>query len=343
VAERTLTQRELNRALLARQLLLERVRLPIPRALERIAGIQNQYAPNAYIRLWSCLDGFRRDDLTRVLERRSVVQATLLRETIHVVSRSDFWSFAVAIRRPQREWLVRVRRLQGQEPELAAIAAEVEAALAAGPLRREELDALTARRWHDSGPWLELVRVPPSGTWERRRANLFQTAATWLGPEDVDEDAARAHLVRRYLAAFGPALRDDIARWAGTRSSDLLPALERLGLRRFRDEAGGELLDLPRAPLPDPETPAPVRFLPTWDAVLLAHARRAGVLPEEHRPRIFSTKLPQSIGTFLVDGVVAGTWRYDEGRIGWEAFGRLDRATAREVDEEAEGLAAFHV
>jgi hypothetical protein len=85
-----------------------------------------------------------------------------------------------------------------------------------------------------------------------------------------------------------------------------------------------------------------VRFLPTWDAVLLAHARRAGVLPEEHRPRIFSTKLPQSIGTFLVDGVVAGTWRYDEGKIGWEAFGRLDRATAREVDEEAEGLAAFH-
>jgi hypothetical protein len=342
VAERTLTQRELNRALLARQLLLERVRLPIPRALERIAGIQNQYAPNAYIRLWSCLDGFRRDDLTRVLERRSVVQATLLRETIHVVSRSDFWPFADAIRRPQREWLVRVRRLQGQEPELAAIAAEVEAALAAGPLRREELDALTARRWHDSGPWLELVRVPPSGTWERRRANLFQTAATWLGPEDVDENAARAHLVRRYLAAFGPALRDDIARWAGTRSSDLLPALERLGLRRFRDEAGGELLDLPRAPLPDPETPAPVRFLPTWDAVLLAHARRAGVLPEEHRPRIFSTKLPQSIGTFLVDGVVAGTWRYREGEVRWEALRKLDRATAREVTDEAERLAALH-
>jgi hypothetical protein len=342
VAERTLTQRELNRALLARQLLLERVRLPIPRALERLAGIQNQYAPNAYIRLWSCLDGFRRDDLTRALERRSVVQATLMRATIHLVSRRDYWRFAVAIRRPQREWLVRARKLQGREPELTAIAAEVEAALSAGPLRQEELDAFTARRWHDAGPWLELVRVPPSGTWEKRRANLFQTAVRWVGPEDVDEDAALDHLVRRYLAAFGPASRDDIAQWAGTKARDLVAALGRLRLRRFRDEAGTELLDLPRAPLPGAETPAPVRFLPTWDAVLLVHARRTGVLPEEYRPRIFSTKLPQSIGTFLVDGVVAGTWRYREGEVRWEALGKLDRATAREVADEAERLAALH-
>jgi hypothetical protein len=342
VAERTLTQRELNRALLARQLLLDRVRLPIPRALERLAGIQNQYAPNAYIRLWSCLDGFRRDDLTRALERRSAVQATLMRATIHVVSRRDYWPFAVAIRQPQREWLVRARKLQGREPELAGIAADVEGALSAGPLRQEELDALTARRWHDAGPWLELVRVPPSGTWEKRRANLFQTAATWVGPEEVDEDAALAHLVRRYLAAFGPATRDDIARWAGTKARAILPALERLRLRRFRDETGGELLDLPRAPLPDPETPAPVRFLPTWDAVLLVHARRTGVLPEEHRPKIFSTRMPQSVGTFLVDGAVAGAWRHEGGQVRWEAFGKLDRAAARDVADEAERLAAFH-
>jgi DNA glycosylase AlkZ-like len=102
------------------------------------------------------------------------------------------------------------------------------------------------------------------------------------------------------------------------------------------------LLDLPRAPLPDPETPAPVRFLPTWDAVLLVHARRAGVLPEDYRSRIFSTKMPQSVGTFLVDGAVAGTWRYDGEHVRWEAFGRLDRASAREVDEEAARLAGFH-
>jgi hypothetical protein len=192
------------------------------------------------------------------------------------------------------------------------------------------------------GPWLELVRVPPAGTWERRRANVFQTAEAWIGSEDVGEDDALELLVRRYLGAFGPASRGDIAQWAGTKPRDVAPALERMRLRRFRDEDGGELLDVPRAPLPDPETPAPVRFLPTWDAVLLVHARRSGVLAEEHRPRIFSTKTPQSVGTFLVDGVVAGTWRFDGERVRWDAFARLDRASGREVRDEAERLTAFH-
>ena len=196
--------------------------------------------------------------------------------------------------------------------------------------------------WGMVGPWLDLVRVPPSGTWEKRRAHLFQTAERWVGPEDVDPVSALDHLVRRYLAAFGPAPRGDIAQWAGMRLGDVTPALDRLSLRSFRDERGGELLDLPRAALPDPETPAPVRFLPTWDAILLVHARRTGVLPERYRPLIFTAKMPQSVGTFLVDGAVAGTWRYDDGRVRWEAFERIGRADARDVDDEAERLAAFH-
>jgi hypothetical protein len=342
MAERTLSQRELNRALLARQLLLERVRLPIPRVLERIGGIQDQYAPNAYIRLWSCLEGFRRDDLTRALERRSVVQATLMRATIHVVSRSDFWPFAVAIRGPQRDWWLRVRRPRPNERDLERQAERLRALMADGPLRQEELVAVVGRSWGGVGPWLELVRVPPSGTWEKRRAHLFQTAESWIGSEDVDPDDALVHLARRYLAAFGPASRGDIAHWAGMRLGDLAPALERVALRRFRDEAGGELLDLPRALLPDPDTPAPARFLPTWDAVLLVHARRTGILPERYRPRIFSTKMPQSVGTFLVDGSVAGTWRYEDGHVSWKPFEKLDRALAREVADEAERLASFH-
>ena len=341
-AERTLTQRDLNRALLARQLLLERVRLPIPRALERLGGIQDQYAPNAYIRLWSCLEGFRRDDLTRALERRSVVQATLLRATIHVVSRRDYWPFAVAIRAPQRDWWLRTRRPRPAERELERQAEKLRALMAGGPRRQEELVEVVGRSWGMVGPWLDLVRVPPSGTWEKRRAHLFQTAERWVGPEDVDPVSALDHLVRRYLAAFGPAPRGDIAQWAGMRLGDVTPALDRLSLRSFRDERGGELLDLPRAALPDPETPAPVRFLPTWDAILLVHARRTGVLPERYRPLIFTTKMPQSVGTFLVDGAVAGTWRYDDGRVRWEAFERIGRADARDVDDEAERLAAFH-
>jgi Winged helix DNA-binding domain len=342
VAERVLTQRELNRALLARQLLLERVRLSIPRALERLGGIQDQYAPNAYIRLWSCLDAFERGHLTRALERRSVVQATLMRATIHVVSSRDYWPFAVAIREPQRAWWLRVQKPRPSERALERQAETLRALLADGPRRQEELVAAVGRRWGMVGPWLELVRVPPSGTWESRRANLFQTAELWVGPEDVDPAEALDHLVRRYLAAFGPASPADIAQWAGMRRGDLAPALSRLSLRRYRGEAGEELLDLPRAPLPDPETPAPVRFLPTWDAVLLVHARRTGVLPEEHRPSIFSTKMPQSVGTFLVDGAVAGTWRYSDDRVRWEPFARLDRRTSREVSDEADRLTEFH-
>ncbi len=340
--ERTLTQRELNRALLARQLLLERARLPLPRALERLGGIQNQYAPNGYIRLWSCVEGFRRDDLTRALERRSVVQATLLRGTIHLVSRRDYWAFAVAIRRAQRDWVLRVHRPAPDERTLEATANDLGRMLADGPRRHEELAEVAGRGWGMAGPWLDLVRVPPSGTWEQRRASLYQTAKSWIGPEDADPDAALDLLVRRYLAAYGPASRADLASWAGMRPRDLAPALDRGLLRRFRDEEGGELLDVPRALLPAPDTPAPVRFLPTWDAVLLVHARRTQVLPERFRPRIFATKTPNSFPTFLVDGAVAGTWKHVPGGIEVEPFERLDPAVGRELREEADRLAALY-
>jgi hypothetical protein len=258
------------------------------------------------------------------------------------VSRRDYWPLAVAIRRSQREWWLRVRRPRPDAHDLERRADAIRELLAEAPRRRDELVALAGRGWELVGPWLDLVRVPPAGTWERRRADLFQTAERWVGPEQVDAGDALDLLVRRYLAAFGPASRADVAQWAGMKATEVDPALARLRLRRFRDEAGGELLDLPRAPLPHAETPAPARFLPTWDAILLAHARRAGVLREDDRSRVFSTKMPQSIGTFLVDGVVAGTWRYDGGRVSWEAFRRLPGDVAREVDDEARRLAAFH-
>ena len=342
MAERTLTQRQLNRSLLARQLLLERTKLPLSRALERLAGIQNQYAPNGYIRLWSCLEGFRRDDLTRALERRTVVQATLMRATIHIVSKRDFWPFAVAIRPGQREWWLRVREPKPDERQLEATADQLRTVLADGPRHHRELSDVLGSGWGVVGPWLELVRVPPSGTWEQRRAHLFQTAETWVGPEDADFDDGLDHIVRRYLAAFGPAAKADIAGWAGLNIRDLDAALERLPLRRFRDEHGKELLDVLRAPLPDPGTPAPVRFLPTWDAVLLVHARRTGILPEQYRPLVFNTKNPPSVPTFLVDGAVAGTWKYDAGRIELSPFERLDRSVLRDLREESERLSAFY-
>jgi hypothetical protein len=149
--------------------------------------------------------------------------------------------------------------------------------------------------------------------------------------------------VRRYLQGFGPARPADIANWASLDVTTTKRALERLGLRRFTDEAGKELVDLPRLPLPHSETPAPVRFLPVWDATLLAHCRRTQILPEKYRPRIFNVRNPQSVNTFLVDGQVAGTWRYENGRVRIEPFGRLPRGARAELDEEAERLASFHV
>ena len=342
MSARVLTQRELNRAALARQLLLERSKLPLARAVEQIAGIQNQYAPNAYIRLWSCVDGFERDDLTRALEGRTLIQATLMRSTIHVVSKRDYWPFQVAIRQAQKEWWLRIHRPKPDEQELERTAERLRDLFAAEPRKHAEIVEVVGRGWGMVGPWLDVVRVPPAGTWEQRRAHLYVTAEQWVGVENVTVDDAVDHLVRRYLGGFGPAPRADVADWAGLKMRHLMPALERLKLRTFRDEQGRDLLDLPRAPLPDPDTPAPVRFLPWWDAALLVHARRTGILPEEYRPRIFHTKAPQSFATFLVDGAVAGTWKYDKGRVELEPFARLPHTVMREVREEADRLAAFH-
>jgi hypothetical protein len=348
VAERVLSTRELNRALLARQLLLERSPLPLARALEQVAGLQAQYAPSAYVALWSRLQDFRREELTRALEQRRAVQATLLRSTIHVVSARDYPLLAEAIRRTRREWWSRVQQHQADGLDMEAVAALLRERLADGPRRQAELTRLLAAEglprvaWSGAGLWLDLVRVPPSGTWEQRRADLYGLADQWLGGWSVTEAEGLEHLVRRYLGGFGPASAKDLASWAGLPVASVRPVLERLAPRRFRDERGGELFDLPRAPLPDLDTPAPVRFLPTWDATLLVHARRTQVLPEEHRPLVFNTRTPHSVPTFLVDGAVAGTWRYERGRVRLEPFGPLPRQARAELEEEAERLAAFH-
>ncbi|MGH2661151.1 MAG: winged helix DNA-binding domain-containing protein [Actinomycetota bacterium] len=348
MTERVLSTRELNRALLARQLLLERSKLTLARALEQVAGLQTQYAPSAYVSLWSRLADFRRDALTRALEQRRAVQATLMRATIHVVSARDFPLFTAAIRNGRREWWLRVQRKALEGIDMQAVAARVRHHLADGPLRASELQALLGADGYpriaavSAGMWLDIVRVPPSGTWDSRRADLYGLADDWLGRSNTTEAEGLVHLVRRYLGGFGPASLGDLVSWTGLPPTTLSPAVERLRLRRFRHEQGGELLDLPRAPLPEPDTPAPVRFLPTWDATLLVHARRTQILPEPYRPRVFNTKTPHSMSTFLVDGAVAGTWRYEKGRVRLEPFDRLPGGARRELEDEAVRLAAFH-
>ncbi len=345
MATRTLTQRELNRALLARQLLLERVKMPLPRALERIGEIQAQYAPSMYIGLWTRLQGFERDALTRALERRSVVQGTLMRTTIHLVPRGDYWPIALGIRKSRREQWVSVSRRGLSVAELSAAAKKLRGKLKGTTMSRKEIDDLLGGGsvlTNGVGMWVDLVRVPPSGTWERRRADLYALAEDWVGPPRGNAEQGIELLVRRYLSGFGPATRKEIANWAGLHPKALERALKKVKLRSFEAEDGEGLLDLPRAPLPDPDTPAPARLLPVWDATLLAHARRTGILPEEHRGKVFNPRTPQSVNTFLVDGVVAGTWHHEKGRIKLSPLGRLARSDRSELEAEAEGLAGLY-
>ena len=271
-----------------------------------------------------------------------------MRSTIHVVSAADFWPFAIAIRRERREWWDRAHRKLIGPVDMEAADAMVAAALADGPRRRNELlevvrplapDRPTAV-WNGVG--VELVRVPPSGTWERRRADLYATAESWLGKPTLDEAAGLDHTLARYLRGFGPARLADAADWMGVRITTLKPSAERLRLRRFVDEQGKTLLDVPRAPLPEEDAAAPARFLPTWDATLLVHARRTQILPERFRPLVFHTKTPHSFPTFLVDGAVAGRWRVEtaggKATLLLEPFEPLPRDAIRELHEEAERL-----
>ena len=340
-APRTLTERELNRALLARQLLLERSDLPMNRAVEQVGGLQTQYAPSGYVGLWARLAKFERDDLTRALEKRTLVQATLIRTTIHIVSRREYWLYAEGIRRSRQDWAMRVRALPA-ERRISSLGDRLREALKDGPKSVKELDELAKGFIGTLGLWVDLVRVPPSGTWERRRADRLGLADDWIGPSDATEDAGLEHLVRAYLRAFGPAPWKDISSWAGVNVADLKRGAERLDLVTYRMAPRVELVDLPGAPLPDADTSAPVRFLPHWDANLLVHARRTGVLPEEFRRIVFSTKNPFSVGVYLVDGVAAGSWSIVDGRVELDEWRKLGMKERREVERERAALEAFH-
>ena len=337
-----LSQRDLRLALLDRQSLLARAAVSVPYLLEQVGGLQTQYTPSGYVGLWSRLAAFQRDDLTRALEDRSVIQATLLRGTIHLVSRREFWLYAMGVRQARREWWVRINREAGSLHAKERQEDALRAALKDGPRSVADLGELASGFVGNIGLWVDLVRVPPSGTWQRRRANLLGLAEDWVGPNEVTEEEGLEHLVRAYLRGFGPAAHRDISAWAGVPVAPLREAGERLDLRHFRDESGREVVDIATGSIPPADTPTPVRFLPHWDASLLVHARRTGVLPGAYRPRIFSTRTPFSVGTVLVDGVVVGSWSLREGRVMVEIFEPLSDEATRDVRDEAEHLDAFH-
>jgi hypothetical protein len=331
--ERILTLRELNRALLARQLLLERRKLSVPQAVERLCALQAQYSLSPYIALWSRLTGFRKDRLTRALEERKVVKSTLFRITLHMTSARDYPYYAAAFLPAAQEMTPRLTR-----ELLDELSSKVYAA-AQTPVTHEQIEALAAEQM--GGRWrtrtlAPLLHLPPSGTWRFWGRPELLVMQEWLEVDLPSREEGAQRIVERYLAAFGPATQQDLLRFAGVRVGDLRPGLERLDLRTFRDERGRELLDLPGAPLPEGDTPAPVRFLPKWDSALLAYAppERTRILPEKFRSTVIR-KNGDVLPTVLVDGFVAATWSIDAKRnLQLDPLRRLTKAERAEIDDE---------
>jgi hypothetical protein len=337
MTERVLTVRELNRALLARQLLLERSRLSPAKAIERVGPLHAQGVESTYVNLWSRIEGFRREQLTRALERRTVVRGNLQRNTLHLHSAREYPLYHAALRTPRLEWLARAWKHRYGEHELQ----RARRAMPDEPRRLEELvDAVGGDDWlvRAVGIRFGLVTAPPAGVWGYHGASSYVLAAT----PAADPGEGMRHLVRHYFGAFGPATVDDLCFWASLRKRDVAAALDELDLRRFRDEKGRLLFDLPRAPLPAAGTPAPPRFLLRWDNLYLGHAsgERDRIVPAAFRKLVYTvnTVMP---ATFLVDGFVAGTWRQERGRVRIEPWRRLTRVERKELESESVRLSDF--
>jgi hypothetical protein len=312
-----LDARALNRALLARQHLLARTRMPALRMVEHLVGIQAQEPRDPYIALWSRLEGFDPDELSELLLARKTVRLTMMRGTIHLVSARD----CLALRPVVASAITRVvlsqfrRQLDGIDlRELAALAREL---VEERPQTAAELRPALLERFPGRGPvaltaavaaLVPLVQIPPRGLWGRGARPVLTSAEAWLGAPLASDDAPDA-MVLRYLAAFGPATTADIRTWCGL--TGLRAVVDRLRprLRTFRTEDGKELLDVPDGLRPDPSTPAPPRFLPEYDNLVLSHAGRARIFNPDDRERL--SFADGFVRMFLLDGFVAGTWKAD--------------------------------
>ena len=332
-------------------MMLGRESIPVLEAVGRLAGLQAQVPNPPYIGLWSRLQDFRREDLTRLMEQRKIVRAAMMRSTLHLVTAEDHQRL-----RPTLEpALVRaLRAFFGKRAKELDAEKLVEAArpfIEEEPRSTGELRGLLSEVEPDADPdamayavrtYLPLVQVPPAGTWGSGSRASYTTAESWLGANEHPEDLRT--LLSRYLAAFGPATVMDFQAWSGLTGLKR-PVEEFKGeLRVFRDEDGKELLDLPDAPLPDPDTLAPPRFVPEYDNLLLSHADRRRILAEEHRKKVFLSA-GRVRATFLVDGFVGGTWKLERQKkvtsLVIEPFETLTKEGREALIEESGRLIGF--
>ncbi|MGA4838841.1 winged helix DNA-binding domain-containing protein [Streptomyces sp. G45] len=342
--------RELNRATLARQLLLRRAPMSAEDALTHLVGLQAQNVKPPYYALAARLDAFDPLELSGLMGDRAAVRAVTMRSTVHTLTADDVLTLR-PLTQPAIDRELRAFRKGLVGVDLDRLAALARAFVEDEPRTPAQIRAELLRYWPEADPQslgiaararLPLVQVTPRGLWRRSGRVALTTAEKWLGREPEEAPSVDA-VVLRYLAAFGPASVKDTQTWSGlTRLRD---AFERLRprLRVFRDEYGVELFDLPDAPRPGVDVPAPPRFLPEYDNLLLSHADRTRVVPPAHKDRVW--KGNQSFCTFLLDGFLAGVWRLEEGGAGEEAlvvvepFASLTQAERGEVEAEAVRMA----
>ncbi|QGV77846.1 winged helix DNA-binding domain-containing protein [Streptomyces ficellus] len=339
-----LTTRALNRATLARQLLLRRTPMTAKHAVSHLVGLQAQNTKPPYYALAARLDGFRPEELSTLMETREVARIVTMRSTIHTHTAEDVLALRPLVQ-PARDREVGVFRKGLVDVDLDRLAEISRDLVEERPRTPKEIREALLEHWPHADPLalgvaarclLPLVQVTPRGLWERSGQVALTTAEAWFGSSA--RAATQEDTVLRYLAAFGPASVKDMQTWSGlTRLRDAFDRL-RPRLVAFQDEYGAELFDLPDAPRPDPDTPAPPRFLPEFDNLLLSHADRTRVVPKEYKERTW--KGNQAYRTFLVDGFLAGIWRPEETKAGAtltvQPFGTLTREQRTAVAEEAE-------
>jgi len=351
----TLDRRTLNRALLARQLLLRRESRPVSDVVEHLVGLQAQAPGDPYVALWSRVEPFDPEELGRLITERRALRAALMRATIHLVTDRDALALYPVMRPVLR------RTFSSQSPfgrnlagvDLDAVVAVGRALIEERPRTRAELRALLAPGWpdRDAGSLAQAVtyllpvtQVPPRGVWKRAGQAKWATIESWLG-RPLATDQSPDQPILRYLAAFGPATAGDIRTWCGL--TGIKEVVERLqpGLRTYRDEEGRELVDLPDAPLPDRDTPAPVRFLPVYDNVLLSHSDRSRIIRPEDRRRAVEAAYAGSFGTILIDGFARAAWRTarraDQASIRIGLLDPLSEPDLDDVTKEGDRLLTF--
>lgn len=350
MAETTLSLRQLNRTLLDRQLLLKRHPMEPIAAIERLFALQSQIPNPPYNGLWTRLQAFNRQDLTRLLETREIVRAPWIRSTLHLISAPDHQRFQgviqPALTRGLRAFFGKrakdldVERLcdlakpflERQEPSIGELRAHL---LEHEPERDPEAMAYAVRSY------LPLVQVPPSGTWGAGTRATYTTAAYWLGEaRPLDLPA----LFRRYLSAFGPASVMDFQTWSGMTGLKSQLAAELRNLVRYRSESGEILYDLPGLPICEAEGVSPLRFLPEYDNILIAHKDRRRILPEAHRKKVLASA-GRVLSTVLVDGFVAGIWKAQKTRLAANLrvslFERQSTAVLEQIEDEGQRLIRF--